>query len=237
MTEQIFKKINLKGLLNQDLFFYERVMNSYYNKISKISTVSNINCNITLNSVILNNSKNCIINLKNKCFSNVSNSLNLFIETLIENQEFMSLEIKIKLEKHLGISFEEVNNNENSTINQRCNSFAGVSNIISVRELEIDNCTSFKPIEFNFYNTGDASANCGIIEFSNALGTSLQSEEEDNVRKKFDIFLNKVLNFNLNDLIILIFIIFVVFSLMILLYVFYKNTKHIIYIYRYKKKN
>lgn len=236
MTEQIFEKINLKGLINEDLYLYERIMNSYYNKISKITTISRINCDIKVNSIILNNTKNCIINLKNKCFSNVSNSLNLLIETIIENEKHMSLPMKIKLEKYLGISFDQVNNNESSDIYQRCNAFAGVTNLISVRELEIDNCNSFKPLEFNFYNTGDASANCGIIDLSNALGSNLV-EEEDNVRKKFNLFLNKVLNFNLYDLFVLILIIFIIFSLLTILYTIFKRTKNIIYIYRFKKKN
>lgn len=104
--------------------------------------------------------------------------------------------------RHLGIVLDEDVDNTNKGFLKRCDAIATLNNNIHVGNLTIQNCVSnsTKPLNFSFYNSGDAKVNCGIVEIANALAK--KSTNENEVKK---YYLNRVLTLNQMDYIYLIF--------------------------------
>lgn len=229
-----FDTINLEGLFGDNLILYNRIINDFYSRILKINTTSSISCNVLFDKIELRNSFNCNINIINKCISNNSNSLNIFLKTLIDNKKFMSDEIRKKIEKNLDINLDiDADQQVNSGFMKRCNISSTVSNIIVIKNLIIQNCTGILNSSFLFYNTGDVNSNCGINELTNAIST------KDKQTKQIDLiyYLNKVLFLNLSDIFILIFFITIVLLAVLLIKTlfFSKNIKY--FVSKYLLKN
>lgn len=223
-----FDTINLEGLFGDNLILYNRIINDFYSRILKINTTSSINCNVLFDKIELKDSFNCNINVINKCISNNSNSLNIFLKTLIDNKKFMSDDIVKKIEKNLGINLDiSADQQVNSGFMKRCNISSNVSNIIVIKNLIIKNCTGIVNSTFLFYNTGDVNSNCGINELINAISN------KDKQTKKNDLnyYLNKVLFFNIKDIFILIFFITIILLVVLLINTlfFSKTIKYFIY--------
>lgn len=190
--------VDLTGILSEDIILYNRILDAYYVKMNEISVAALISCNIKIDNIELKNSNNCIINVVNRCFTNSYLSLNILLETIIESLEFISDDIRNRIEKNLGIILKPGLDQSGSPFMQRCNISSEVSNTIKVQRLVIQNCIGQQPLNFDFYNTGDAKANCGIVELLQALSDKGE-EEQENLSAKFDFILNKVFNLNLSD--------------------------------------
>lgn len=210
--------IDLTGLIAEDVTLYNKILDAYYTKMYEVSASSLIHCNIKINNIELKNSNNCNISVNNKCFSNSFLSLNILIETIIESLEFISDNIRNRIEKNLGIILEPGADQSDSALMKRCNIESQVSNSIKVGTLVIKNCFGQQPLSFEFYNTGDAKANCGIVELIKSLSTKIDEEETDNtLAAKFDFVLNKVFSLKLLDFFYILCLI--VFLLVIILLV------------------
>lgn len=208
--------VNLSGLLSEDLILYNKIMNAYYDRMNAISASASITCNIIFDNIELKNSNNCTVNIINKCFTNSYLSLNTLLETIIDNLEFISNDIRNRIEKNLGIVLDKGKDQRNKGFMKRCSVSADVSNSVNIKKLIINGCSSKQPLMFNFYNTGDAKANCGIVELLNALSNKVENEEEL-LSSKFDFILNKVFNLTLRDYLYISFLIF--FILLVILVV------------------
>ncbi|QKE44598.1 putative S-S bond formation pathway protein substrate [Yalta virus] len=207
--------LDLSGILYDDIILYNKILDAYYVKMNEVTVSSLISCNIRIQDITLKNSNNCIINIVNRCFTNSFISLNVLIETIIESLEFISDDIRNRIEKKLGIVLKLGEDQSKSHLMQRCNISSEVTNSINVQRLVIQNCNSQKPLNFDFYNTGDAKANCGIVELLQALSDK-DGEKEENLNNKFDFILNKVFNLNLTDYLYIIgLIIFVLIVVLI----------------------
>jgi hypothetical protein len=226
-------EINLEGLIGSDLDFYNRIMTDFYSRIMKLNTATSVNCDIEIDKISLKNSNNCTIEIINKCFSNSKNSLNILLKTLVDNKLFMTKKIKEKIEKGLQIDLDKNIENQPNLL-QNCNVSANTSNIITINELFIKNCTGNNNSKFLFYNTGDANTNCGIVEVINALSTKQEPSFE---QKEYEYFLNKVFGFNLNDLLTILFITFIFLIAKIILDIFFNyDSKIHQFVYKYFKK-
>lgn len=223
--------LDLGGLFADDLALYNKIISAYYVKLSSISASALVSCNITINDVELKNSNNCSINIVNKCYSNSFLTLNTLLETIIENLEFISDDIRNRIEKNLGIVLDTSINQSDKGFIKRCNAYASVSNSINIKKLSINNCNSGQPLVFDFYNTGDAKVNCGIVELVNALSNKDKSTEEGDIGNKYDFILNKVFGLNLEDYIYLVLISFLI--LLIILIVTNENLKQLV-IFKFK---
>lgn len=201
--------VNLSGLLSEDLILYNKIMNAYYDRMNAISASASISCNIIFEKIELKNSNNCSVNIINKCFTNSYLSLNTLLETIIDNLEFISNNIRNRIEKNLGIVLDKNKDQRNKGFMKRCSVNADVSNSINIKKLTINGCNSKQPLVFNFYNTGDAKANCGVVELLNALSNKGENEEEL-LSNKFDFILNKVFNLTLKDYLYISFFFFII---------------------------
>lgn len=228
MTETL----KLSGLLGEDLILYNKIMNAYYDKMNSISATGSISCNITFNKIELKNSNNCTVNIVNKCFTNSYLSLNILLETIIDNLKFISNDIRNRIEKNLGIVLDNTIDQSNKGFIKRCKISSEVSNTVNINTLTINNCVSKLPLSFDFFNTGDAKANCGIVELLNALSNKLENEKEDLI-DKFDFILNKVFNLRLKDYLYISGILF--FILIIILIITSLITKYPI-LFKYKTR-
>lgn len=224
-------KINLEGLIGSDLEFYNRIMNDFYSRILKINTSTNVNCSIIIDNISLKNSNNCNIELINKCFSNVKNSLNILLKTLIDNKKYMSKDIKERLEKNLQIDLDK-NIEDQPNLLQNCNVSASVSDIIYIQELIIENCTGLNNSKFLFYNTGDANTNCGIVEIINAIS----KKQDQTTVKQYEYYLNKFLFLNIYDILIIVFIVFLIILTLLIMNIIFNNSKIHVNSYKYYKK-
>lgn len=201
--------IELSGLISDDLILYNRIINMFYKKMNSVSLTGLVNCDILIDKIILQNSNNCRINIVNQCLLNSQISLTIFLETLIDNKDFMSENTIKKIEKYMGVVLNKTIDQNNTGFMKRCNISSDLSNSIKVKQLVIKNCYGETPLNFDFYNTGDATANCGFIELLNAVGKTDIDEEE----KKY--VLESVLGINFEDWIkILISIIIITFVLL-----------------------
>lgn len=229
-----FDTINLEGLFGDNLILYNRIINDFYSRILKLNTSSSINCNVVFDKIELRDSFNCNINIINKCISNNSNSLNIFLSTLIDNKKFMSEELKKKIEKNLGINLDiDSNQQANSGFMKRCNISSNVSDIIVIKNLIIQNCTSIVNSTFLFYNTGDVNSNCGINELINAIST----KDKQTKKNDFNYYLNKVLFLSFNDIFILIFFITIILIVVLLINILFYSTNISCFVSKYLLKN
>lgn len=211
--------INLEGLFGNDLIFYNRIMTDFYNRILKINTSTNVNCNINIDKIYLKNSNNCNIEVVNKCFSNVKNSLNILLKTLVDNKQYMSEDLRKRIEKGLQIDLD-VTIDKQPNLLKNCNLTASVENNIIIKELIIENCLSTNNSKFLFYNTGDANTNCGMVEIINAISKNKEQKEV----KEYEYYLNKFLFLNIFDILTLILLMFIIVCIIILINIFtYKN--------------
>lgn len=185
--------VELSGLISDDYILYNRIVNMFYQKMDSMSLTGAINCNVSIDSMVLENTNNCRINILNKCLLNSNISLKIFLNTLIENLEFIPENTQKKIEKYMGVVLNSSVDQNNIGFMKRCNLYTNVSNSIRVKNLIIRNCYSKIPLNFDFYNTGDASANCGIIELLNAISKDDVDEEE----KRYE--LESIFGLNLND--------------------------------------
>jgi hypothetical protein len=201
--------INLSGLLSEDLILYNKIMNAYYDRMNAISASASITCNIIFDNIELKNSNNCTVNIINKCFTNSYLSLNTLLETIIDNLEFISNDIRNRIEKNLGIVLDKTKDQRNKGFMKRCSVNADVSNSVNIKKLTVNGCNSKQPLMFNFYNTGDAKANCGIVELLNALSNKVENEQEV-LSSKFDFILNKVFNLTLKDYLFISLLLFLI---------------------------
>lgn len=218
--------INLEGLLGNDLIFYNRIMTDFYSRILKINTTTDINCNINIDKITLRNSNGCNIEVINKCFVNMKNSLNILLKTLVDNKKYMTENIKKKIEKGLNINLD-INIDNQPDLLKQCNLSASVSNDIIVKELFINNCIGTS--KFLFYNTGDANTNCGMVEIINAI-----SNKKDQIEsKEYEYYLNRFLFFNINDLLTIICIIFIIIVIILIINIILSNTKSFYFISKY----
>lgn len=207
--------VNLSGLLSEDLILYNKIMNAYYDRMNAISASGSISCNIIFDNIELKNSNNCTVNIFNKCFTNSYLSLNTLLETIIDNLEFISSDIRNRIEKNLGIVLDKGKDQRNKGFMKRCSVNADVSNSVNVKKLIVNGCNSKQPLLFNFYNTGDAKANCGIVELLNALSNKVENEEEI-LSNKFDFILNKVFNLRLKDYLYISLLLFIILLVILL---------------------
>lgn len=227
----MINNINLEGLLGNDLNFYNRIMNDFYNRILKINTSTSVNCNINIDKVYLKNSNNCNIEIINKCFSNVRNSLNILLKTLVDNKQYMTEDLKNRIEKGLQIDLDISIDNQPNLL-KNCNLSASVENNIIIKELVIENCLNTNNSKFLFYNTGDANTNCGMVEIINAISKNKDQKE----KKEYEYYLNKFLFLNIFDILTLIIIMFITVCIIILINIFiYKNKT--LYLSKYFIKN
>lgn len=229
--------IDLFGLIGNDYIFYNQLMSRYYNKISQIQTQTNLSCNIIFNSIILKKSSNCFIRIENKCHSNQEVGLNLLLNTLYEMTPYMSKELRKKFEEKLEIDFlQPIETSSTKGFMKRCNAVSNVSNLIQIDKLNIQNCSSDLPLQFTFYNTGDARSNCGIVEILHAMSTGKIEEEETDIKKQNHV-LDKVFGMKFEDLLIVCVIVSLCFIIIFLIYVFFlKGKKHLLsYTYWFSK--
>lgn len=220
----------MEGVFGDDLILYNKIMNAFYDKMNSIDLLSSISCNVEINKIVLKNSRNCSINIINKCFTNSNLSLNILLEAIIENSDFLSVETKKRLEKNLGIVLDKKIDQRNSGFMKRCNVSAEVTNNIIVGTLNIDNCNSDIPLNFEFYNTGDAKANCGMVEVLNSLGKK-EVNEDELLTDRYDFILNKVFFLNLKDYFYILIILFFILCIIIFIK---KNYLKDIGLYKFK---
>lgn len=233
MTQyNMINNINLEGLLGNDLIFYNRIMNDFYNRILQINTSTSVNCNINIDKMYLKNSNNCNIEIVNKCFSNIRNSLNILLKTLVDNKQYMSDDLRSRIEKGLQIDLD-INIDKQPNLLKNCNLVASIENNIIIKELIIENCSSINNSKFLFYNTGDANTNCGMVEIINAISKKKDQKEQ----KEYEYYLNKFLFLNLFDILTLIIIMFITICIIILINIFVYRNKSLYYISKYFIKN
>lgn len=221
--------INLLGLSYKNLLLYNNIMRTFQNYLLKIDVTTQVNCNIIFKKINILDSHNCNLRIENKCSSNKEISFNLFLKAIKENEKIMSVEQKQKLEKGLGVKISDINISSNEGFIKKCKIYASIANEINVKELTVTHCVSSFPLDFIFFNTGSADANCGIVEFINSLGeTEAKSSEEDYVK-----ILTKILNLTLKDY---IYIICILLSITILIFIFYYCGNILFFFQRIKLK-
>lgn len=225
--------MTLQALIKEDNIIYNNIMNRFYQKLLEINSKTKSVCNIIIDNIKIENSRNCNLLLLNKCISNNQNSLNLLLESLIEATELLPFHIKYRLEQNLDIVLSKDVEQSDRGFMKKCNISAESVNLIKINNLYIGECFSDKPLDFLFYNTGDVNVNCGSVEILNAL--SKKTEQQDDEDKKV-YFLHKVFGLTIEDNLFIIFLfVFIFISAMIVTFSFlYKYL--IIYKYSFKNK-
>lgn len=228
--------LKVQGLIGNDLVLYNKIMEAFYIRMSEIDIKSSIFCSIMFGSITMKNSNNCNISIINKCFSNSSLVLNIFLQVLVENSHNIPDNIKKRLEKNLGILLDKDLDQTNKGFMKKCNISAEVSDIINIKKLQIEECQSQIPLEFIFFNTGDAKANCGMIELLQALSNKTEDEEndKDTLYKNFDYFLLKTCNLTLYDCIVISILFFCILTISLFCVLFVKANHLVIYSVFYK---
>jgi hypothetical protein len=224
-------KLDLRGVFGGDIILYNRILEDYYNEMLKTTFTSSIYCGVRINHTSMKESKFCDITITNKCFTNSTLALNTLLKVIIRNAVFFSKTIQDRLEKNLGIVLDPNIEQDNTGFMQRCNISASVTNTIEINQLEIENCqgTSSLPVKFSFYNTGDAKANCGIIELINAFGKKSDNESDEDL---YVYYLNRVFGMNLSDVLTVICIMLVLTVFFISLNTIVKTQRMVRYKYR-----
>lgn len=219
--------INLLGILKEDLELFQKIINTFYQKLEAINVKSSILCSIVIENIEMKNINNCSIIILNKCITNNSISLNILLGAIIDNIKFIPENIKERLEKNLGVILNPNIDQSGKGFLKRCSVDANVSNKITIEKLIINGCEGESPLKFQFINSGNAQANCGMVELINALSKKTDNEENDEnlIYQKFDFLLGKVLNLNLTDLMFFLIIFSVILFIILCLYlIFFKQN-------------
>lgn len=222
--------VDLRGVFGGDIILYNRILEDYYDEMLKSSFASSIYCGVRINSISMKGSRYCNIDIVNKCFTNSDLALNTLLKVIIRNASLFSDTLQDRLEKNLGIVFDPDLIQDNIGFIHRCKVSASVTDNIEVNRLEVDNCqgTSSLPIEFSFYNTGDAKANCGIVELLNAFGNKRYNEKEEDV---YVYYLNRVFGLNLRDVLTIICVVLILICFFVFLNTIVKDQKRFRYVY------
>ncbi|AKS26331.1 putative lipid membrane protein [Diachasmimorpha longicaudata entomopoxvirus] len=162
--------MDLSGFKEDDFFLYEKIMNTFFTKLYISSAIASGTCNITIKRLVLKNSSTCKIDVKNVCMLNSSKTTSLLIESIKDNEKFITKDIEKKL-KRFNIDYKQWDNSE---LKRTCEAFASVENTIDIDTFSIENCYSSTDsiASIILLNSSDASANCVSKNIVKALGAS-----------------------------------------------------------------
>ncbi|AAG02949.1 hypothetical protein AMV243 [Betaentomopoxvirus amoorei] len=201
---------------------FNDVYTRFIDKLNRISSTTNINCNININEIRTSNINNCNIVLSNKCVSNEITSFTLLLQSLGETMLLLPEDRRTQIENILGISTDDIINENDTGFINNCRASAVVDNSINIGTIEINDCYSNFPTDFLFLNAGSADANCGIKYISDAL------LKLDN--RKPELSLQLLFNIKMIDYIIILITILSIYILFIFMsFLIPRNKKSIYY--------
>ncbi len=154
------------------------VSNTLRNEINQAASASSqVNCSINIGSIRFKSTKGCSIKLSNNCYASAENTMELVSEVLANFYNDLSVSQKQEavslLSVSVGISTNVTNavNDFRNYLTQTCNAEAVNESNITVKDIEITDCTAPEGQQtvMEFINTGKATAICSMRIFNNLI--------------------------------------------------------------------
>lgn len=182
------------------LSILQDVNQRFLNKLYSINSVSQIGCNINIDTVLFGSNGSCLLDIKNCCVDNNETAFTLLLESFYDVLLIIPEKRREIILSQLGMTMNDINNERQVGFIANCTAFASVHNTIDIGYFSAPNCSSTnlsEPNVFTFINSGSVKANCGISEISKGLvfrddNTTLQKDK--NIT---EIFGMSLITFNL----------------------------------------
>jgi hypothetical protein len=205
------------------LTIFNDIYTRFLSKLNRFVRTTNINCSINVKSITTKNISNCNIIFSNKCVSNELTTFTLLLQSIGEVLLLLPNDRRESIELRLGLTAEEIVNEEDKGFIHECNVQASVINDINIGDIVLENCASNVPLEFLFLNAGSVDTNCGMRFLSDALINN------DTVDPITNHYLTHLFNLSLFDYMTLFIIIFSSFLLFLLVNFYVNNKSKVIY--------
>lgn len=205
------------------LSIYNDIYDRFMNKINRIAQTTNINCNIDIRRIETSNIVNCNLLFSNKCIKNETTTFTLLLQSIAEVLLLLPIDQRSEIERKLGVSVDDLIDENDVGFIQTCKTEASVSNTINIDSLTLENCFSSDPVDFVFLNAGSVDANCGMKIISNAL----KAKDTSNTMVKYS--LKYLFNLSLFDYVLIFVLIFISYIIYLFISFYIYNNQKIIY--------
>jgi hypothetical protein len=155
--------------------------------VQKVGASATANCNVTIGSISFTENKGCSVTVSNMCSASATGTLdavldgafNAFDQLTTSNQQDAAQLMSATLAVNTTVT--NIKKDFSNYISQQCGADSNLNQNIKIQNIELGKCSSpgNTPINFNFINSGSASANCAIgiiqkllVDASNSVATS-----------------------------------------------------------------
>lgn len=149
---------------------------------------SSITCEVTIDKIFMQGTKNCKINIKNLCINNAKLSEMLFLESIFEYTKTLTDYEKKEIALFFDVEKLENLKTDGKDLIAQCRVSSQLNNIINIKEIFIGKCNFVHETNFDIINTGSSNVSCIMNKIFNKLQPNFETLKKFELSSNFFYF-------------------------------------------------